>query len=137
MPAESNGDDRGIVTRMSPSRSVSEVLVRLQKEVHEKGLDVFALIDHSGAAERAGLEMQDAKLLIFGSPKVGTPLMVASPLLALDLPLKVLVWRNRDGEVLVTYNATSYLAHRHDIPENLVRNIAGIDALVEGALGKT
>ena len=137
MPAESNGDDRGIVTRMSPSRSVSEVLVRLQKEVHEKGLDAFALIDHSGAAERAGLEMQDAKLLIFGSPKVGTPLMVASPLLALDLPLKVLVWRNRDGEVLVTYNATSYLAHRHDIPENLVRNIAGIDALVEGALGKT
>jgi uncharacterized protein (DUF302 family) len=137
MPAESNGNDRGIVTKMSPSRSISEVLERLQKEVHEKGLDVFALIDHSGAAERAGLEMQDAKLLIFGSPKAGTPLMVASPLLALDLPLKVLVWRNRDGEVLVSYNATSYLAHRHDIPENLVRNIAGIDALVEGALGKT
>jgi uncharacterized protein (DUF302 family) len=63
--------------------------------------------------------------------------MVASPLLALDLPLKVLVWRNRDGEVLVSYNATFYLARRHDIPENLVRNIAGIDALVEGALGKT
>jgi uncharacterized protein (DUF302 family) len=136
MPAESNGNDRGIVTKMSPSRSFSEVLERLQKEVNEKGLDVFALIDHSGAAERAGLDMQDAKLLIFGSPKAGTPLMVASPLLALDLPLKVLVWRNRDGEVLVSYNATSYLAHRHDIPENLVGNIAGIDALVDGVLGK-
>jgi uncharacterized protein (DUF302 family) len=135
MPAESNGNDRGIVTKVSPSRSVSEVLERLQKEVHEQGLDVFALIDHSGAAERAGLEMQDAKLLIFGSPKAGTPLMVASPLLALDLPLKVLVWRNREGEVLVSYNATFYLARRYDIPENLVRNIAGIDALVEGALG--
>ena len=136
MPAESNGNDRGIVTKMSPSRSFSEVLERLQKEVNEKGLNVFALIDHSGAAERAGLDMQEAKLLIFGSPKAGTPLMVASPLLALDLPLKVLVWRNRDGEVLVSYNATSYLARRHDIPENLVENIAGIDALVEGVLGK-
>jgi uncharacterized protein (DUF302 family) len=97
---------------------------------------VFALIDHSGAAEQAGLEMQEAKLLIFGSPKAGTPLMVASPLLALDLPLKVLVWRERNGEVLLSYNATSYLARRHDISQDLLGNIAGIDALVEGALGE-
>jgi uncharacterized protein (DUF302 family) len=101
-----------------------------------KGLDVFALIDHSGAAEQAGLEMQEAKLLIFGSPKAGTPLMVASPLLALDLPLKVLVWRERNGEVLLSYNAISYLARRHDISQDLLGNIAGIDALVEGALGE-
>jgi uncharacterized protein (DUF302 family) len=79
--------------------------------------------------------MQEAKLLIFGSPRAGTPLMVASPLLALDLPLKILVWCNRDGDVLVSYNATSYLAHRHHIPRDLVGNIAGIDALVRGALG--
>jgi uncharacterized protein (DUF302 family) len=80
--------------------------------------------------------MQEAKLLVFGSPRAGTPLMVASPLLALDLPLKVLVWRNRDGAVLVSYNATAYLARRYGVPEDLVGNIAGIDALVEGVLGE-
>jgi uncharacterized protein (DUF302 family) len=136
MPSQSNGDERGIVTQVSPYSSVSETLQRLRETVREKGLEMFALIDHSGAAERVGLEMQEAKLLIFGSPKAGTPLMVASPLLALDLPLKVLVWRDLDGRVLVSYNATSYLARRHDISQDLVGNIAGIDALVEGALGE-
>ena len=132
----SNGDERGIVTKGSPHSSVSETLEHLRGTVRGKGLEEFALIDHGGAAEQAGLEMQEAKLLIFGSPRAGTPLMVASPLLALDLPLKVLVWRALDGGVLVSYNATSYLARRHGIPENLVGNIAGIDALVEGALGE-
>lgn len=131
-----NSDAKGIVTKESSYGSVTETLERIRETVREKGLDVFALIDHSGAAERACQEMQEAKVLIFGSPKAGTPLMVASPLLALDLPLKVLVWEDRDGEVLVSYNATSYLARRHDIPEDLVKNIAGIDALVEGALGE-
>src|SRR5919112_2618479 len=135
MPDQSRGDERGIVTRTSAYPSVSETLRRLRETVREKGREEFAFIDHSGAAERVGLEMQEAKLLIFGSPRAGTPLMVASPLLALDLPLKILVWCNRDGDVLVSYNATSYLARRYDIPENLVRNTAGIDALVEGALG--
>src|SRR5215211_5836611 len=134
MPDQSNGDEEGIVTKASPYPSVPETLERLRRMVREKGLEEFALIDHSGAAERFGLEMQEAKLLIFGSPRAGTPLMVASPLLALDLPLKVLVWHNRDGEVLVSYNATSYLARRHDIPQDLVGNIAGINALVQGAL---
>jgi len=136
MPDRSNGDERGIVTQVSPYSSVSKTLERLRETVREKGLEEFALIDHGGAAEQAGLKMQEAKLLVFGSPRAGTPLMVASPLLALDLPLKVLVWRNRDGGVLVSYNATSYLARRHDIPQDLVGNIAGIDALVEGALGE-
>ena len=137
MTDRSDGDERGIVTMASPYTSVSETLERLRETVREKGLQEFALIDHSGAAQQAGLEMQEAKLLIFGSPRAGTPLMVASPLLALDLPLKVLVWLNRDGgEVLVSYNATSYLAHCHGIPEDLLGNISGIDALVEGALGE-
>ena len=137
MPPQNNGDERGIVTKASPYGSVSETLERLRETVREKGLDEFALIDHGGAAERVGLKMQEAQVLIFGSPKAGTPLMVASPLLALDLPLKVLIWRERDGgEVLVSYNATSYLVRRHDIPQDLVGNIAGIDALVQGALGK-
>jgi uncharacterized protein (DUF302 family) len=136
MMDRSDGDERGIVTQVSPYSSVSETLERLREMVRDKGLEEFALIDHSGAAQRAGLEMQEAKLLVFGSPKAGTPLMVASPLLALDLPLKVLVWRERDGGVLVSYNATSYLARRHGIPKDLVGNIAGIDALVAGALGE-
>ena len=135
MPDQYNGDERGIVTKTSPYPSVSRTLRRLRETVREKGLEEFALIDHSGAAARLGLEMQEAKLLVFGSPRAGTPLMVASPLLALDLPLKVLIWRSRDGEILVSYNATSYLARRHDIPQDLVGNIAGIDALVQSAFG--
>jgi uncharacterized protein (DUF302 family) len=133
MPTQSNDDESGIVTKVSPYASVSETLEHIQKTVSEKGLDVFALIDHSGAAERVGLQMQEAKLLIFGSPKAGTPLMVASPLLALDLPLKALIWEDR-GQVRVSYNATSYLAKRHDLSSKLAKNIAGIDAIVEDAL---
>jgi uncharacterized protein (DUF302 family) len=136
MPVQSDGDEKGIVTKASPYPSVSETLDRLRETVGQKGLDIFALIDHGGAAERVGLKMQEAKLLVFGSPKAGTPLMVASPSLALDLPLKVLVWRGGDGRVLVSYNATPYLARRHDIPQDLVGNIAGIDALVRSALGE-
>lgn len=132
---ESSGQG-GIVTKTSSFGSVSETLERLRLTVRAKGLEEFALIDHSGAAKGVGLAMQEAKLLIFGSPRAGTPLMVVSPLLALDLPLKVLVWRGPEGGVLVSYNATSYLVRRHGIPEDLVGNIAGIDALVDGALGK-
>ena len=135
MSAQSTGHDRGITTKKSPYGSVSQTLERLREVVHEKGLEVFALIDHDGAAERAGLKMQEAKLLIFGNPRAGTPLMVASPLLALDLPLKALIWEDQ-GQVRVSYNAIPYLVRRHDIPEDLAENIAGIDALVEGALGE-
>jgi uncharacterized protein (DUF302 family) len=136
MPSENDIDEKGIVTMASPHGSVCETLDRLREEVRAKGLEEFALIDHDGAAESLGLKMQEAKLLIFGSPRAGTPLMVASPLVALDLPLKVLVWRDHDGVVLVSYNATSYLVRRHDIPEDLVGNIAGIDPLVRDALEK-
>ena len=136
MSTQTTGDAKGIVTRSSPHGSVSETLDRLRETVREKGLEEFALVDHSGAAEKAGLAMQEAKLLIFGSPKAGTPLMVVSPLLALDLPLKVLVWRDHEDRVLTSYNATSYLASRHDIPKDLVANIAGIDVLVGTALGE-
>jgi|SRR5215203_4483662 uncharacterized protein (DUF302 family) len=115
MPDQSNGDKEGIVTKASPYPSVLETLRRLREAVRGKGLDVFALIDHSGAARRIGLVMQEAKLLLFSSLKAGTPLMVTSPLLVLNLPLKILIWRNRDSEVLVSYNATSYLP-RHDVP---------------------
>ena len=132
MPQD-EADHQGITTKDSPYPSVSETLERLEEGVREKGLQTFAIVGHSGEAERVGLQMQETKLLIFGSPKAGTPLMVSSPLLALDLLLKALVWEDR-GQVRVSYNATSYLAKRHDLPSELVKNIADIDALIEGAL---
>ena len=127
-------EHRGVITKDSPYPSVSETLERLEEAVHNKGLQTFAIVDHSGEAERVGLRMPETKLLIFGSPKAGTPPMVAASLLTLDLPLKALVWEDR-GRVRVSYNATSYLAARHDLPSELVNNIAGIDALIDGALG--
>lgn len=126
--------NRGIVTKAS-RYSVSDTLQRLEATVRARGLTVFAVIDHSGEAERVGLTMPPAKLLIFGSPKAGTPLMVASPLLALDLPLKALVWQDGQEQVWVSYNSVAYLAERHSIPDDLVKNIAGIDALIGAALG--
>ena len=78
--------------------------------------------------------MQDAKLVLFGSPRAGTPLMVASPLIALDLPLKALVWKDNEGRILVSYNSVAYLVRRHNLPGDLTKNIAGIDAIIDSAL---
>jgi len=127
------GASAGIVTKASRF-SVSDTLNRLENVIRTKGLAVFTIIDHSGEAEKVGLKMQEAKLVIFGSPKAGTPLMVASPLLALDLPLKALVWKDNEGRVWVSYNSVSYLANRFNIPSNLTVNIAGIDAVIDTAL---
>jgi len=125
----------GVVTK--PSRyAIAETLDRLEKVIRSKGLTIFARIDHSGEAERIGLKMQDTKLLIFGSPKAGTPLMIASPLLALDLPLKALVWKGNEGQVFVSYNSVQYLTNRYNLPLDLTKNIAGVDALIENALSK-
>jgi len=123
----------GIVTKPS-KHTIAETLERLENVIQSKGLTIFARIDHSGEAERVGLRMQDAKLLIFGSPKAGTPLMVASPLLALDLPLKALVWKDKEGQVMVSYNSVTYLTNRYNLPVDLTKNIAGIGSLIESAL---
>jgi uncharacterized protein (DUF302 family) len=126
-------DSKGIVTK--PSKySLSETVERIQQTLRAKGLTLFAIVDHSGEAAKVGLKMQDAKLLLFGSPKAGTPLMVASPLIALDLPLKALIWKDNEGRVLVSYNSTAYLAERHSLPGHLTTNIAGIDAIIDSAL---
>jgi uncharacterized protein (DUF302 family) len=118
-----------------PSRySVPETLARLQSILKEKGVKVFALIDHSGEAEKAGLAMRPTQLLIFGSPKGGTPLMVAAPRLAIDLPLKALTWQDEQGQVWLSYNSPEYLRERHGFPAELLKNIAGIAALVEKAV---
>ncbi len=123
----------GIVTRPSPF-SVEETLKRLQAVIHSRNLILFTQIDHSGEARRVGLILQEAHVLIFGSPKAGTPLMIASPLLALDLPLKVLVWQGTDEQVWVSSTSIAYLAARYGIPQDLTRNIAGIDVLIESVL---
>src|SRR5208337_2305272 len=118
-----------------PSRySVPETLARLQSIVTEKGMTVFALIDHSGEAEKSGLKMRPTQLLIFGSPKSGTPLMVAAPRLAIDLPLKALAWQDERGQVWLSYNSPEYLQQRHGFPTELMRNITGIGALIQTAV---
>src|ERR1700729_2393800 len=122
--------DNGMVHLRSPY-SVPETLQRLEALVTAKGLTIFARVDHSGEAAKVGMEMPPTELLIFGSPKSGTPLMIASPTLAIDLPLKALAWQDVDGAVWLSYNSPEYLQQRHQIPENLLPNIAGIRSICE------
>ncbi len=123
----------GVVTRPSPF-GVDETLERLQASIQAHGLNLFAHIDHSAAAGQVGLTMQEAHVLIFGNPASGTPLMVASPLLALDLPLRLLVWQESDRRVWVSSTSASYLQARYAIPLALIGNIAGAEALIEHTL---
>ena len=129
MPSNENG-----LIHVASSRSVADTLKKLQTTLEARGLKLFALVDHSGEAEKAGLTMRPTQLLIFGSPKGGTPVMVAAPTVAIDLPLKVLVWEGTEGKVWVSYNSPEYLQQRHGIPVDLVKNIAGVGALVEKAV---
>ena len=118
-----------------PSRySVDETVQRLQSAFAAKGLQVFALIDHNGEAAKVGLKMRPTKVLIFGSPKGGTPLMVAAPSLAIDLPMKALVAEDESGKVWLTYNSPEYLKQRHNVPEDLIKNLAGAGPLMEKAV---
>lgn len=118
-----------------PSRySVDETLKRLLVAFESKGLQAFGLVDHSGEAEKAGLKMPPTKLLIFGNPKGGTPLMVAAPSLALDLPLKALVAEDAAGKVWVTFNSPEYLQERHGVPPDLIKNLAGASAIIASAV---
>ena len=122
------------LTRVASPHSVEETIERLQSILKERNLQLFALIDHSGEAEKAGLKMRPTKLLIFGSPKGGTPVMVAAPTIAIDLPLKALVSEDEGGKVWVTYNTPEYLQQRHNVPGDLVKNISGVGALVAKAV---
>jgi uncharacterized protein (DUF302 family) len=118
----------GIINKSS-KHSVDETLGKLQAILQVKGIAVFALIDHSGEAEKVGMKMRPTKLLIFGSPKGGTPLMVAAPSIAIDLPLKILIWQDDQGKVWVSYNSPEYLAERHGLPPNLTQNIGFMETL--------
>jgi len=118
-----------------PSKySVLETIDRLEVAFREKGMRIFAVIDHSGEAEKVGLKMPPTKVLIFGSPKGGTPLMLAAPSLAIDLPLKALVAEDANGKVTVTYNDPEYLRERHGVPPDLIKNLAGAGALIAKAV---
>jgi uncharacterized protein (DUF302 family) len=124
--------DSGIIALRS-NRSVDDTVVMLQKTLQVKGVKLFALIDHSGEAERAGMSLLPTKLLIFGNPKAGTPLMAASPSIALDLPLKILVSQDGEGRIWISYNSPSYLQTRHGLPQELMQNIAVVEALAASA----
>lgn len=125
--------DNGIAHVSSPY-SVPETLKRIETIVQARGLAILARIDHSGDAAKVGLTMHPTELLIFGNPKAGTPLMVASPTLAIDLPLKTLVWKDGGGKVWVSFNSPEYLKQRHNIPEVLLKNISGVSLIVEEAV---
>ena len=125
--------NNGLMQVASPY-SVDQTVQRLESILGQKGLQTFALIDHSGEAEKVGMKMRPTKVVIFGSPKGGTPLMVAAPSLAIDLPLKALIAEDEQGKVSVTYNSPEYLQQRHGVPADLVKNIAGVGALVAKAV---
>ena len=123
-------ESSGLISILS-HYSVEETVARIVKLLAEKGIKLFAVVDHSGEAATAGLQMPPTKVVIFGNPKGGTPLMLASPSVAIDLPLKLLIAQSPDprGEVTITWNSPAYLGARHNIPEELLGNIAVIEAI--------
>jgi len=115
------------------NHTVDETVDRLKSILQSKGITLFALIDHSGEAAKVGMKMPPTKLLIFGNPKAGTPLMLAAPSIAIDLPLKILVWQDAQGKVWISYNSPQYLKERHGLPESLLPNIAVVGTLAAKA----
>ena len=128
--ADSQAD--GLV-KLPTSHTVDAAVAKLTQILDAKGVKLFALVDHSGEAAQAGLEMLPTKLLIFGNPKAGTPVMQAAPTAAIDLPLKILIWQDAQGQVWIGYNSPEYLAHRHRFPANLVANLAAVEGLARQA----
>ena len=127
-----HGTNKGIIERPS-NHSVEQTVDRLMNTLQSKGVTLFALVDHNGEAEKVGMRMRPTKLLIFGSPKAGTPLMLATPSIAIDLPLKILVWEDSEGRVWISYNGLEYLKERHGPPQELLQNIAVVETLAAKA----
>jgi uncharacterized protein (DUF302 family) len=126
--------ENGII-HLSSAYSVRETITRLEALVLARGMSIQARIDHSGDAAKVGLKMQPAELLIFGNPKAGTPLMIAAPTVALDLPLKALVWEDAGGKVRLSFNSPEYLRQRHNVPDDLIQNIGGARKIFEEVVG--
>jgi uncharacterized protein (DUF302 family) len=133
-PATPESATAGVVTKLSPW-SVEDTVARLSATAGAKGLKVFAVIDHSGEAEAVGLELRDTKVVIFGSPQAGTPVMQAAPLAALDLPLKVLVWLDED-QTKLSYTSPGALAARYGLSEELGNRLAGINAITDAVINR-
>src|SRR5258707_7512159 len=123
---------KGIIDRLS-HHSVEEAVERLKGVLQSKEVTLFAIVDHSGEAEKVGMKMRPTKLLIFRSPKAGTPLMLAAPSIAIDLPLKGLVWEDDQGKAWISYNSPDYLRERHGLPQDLLQNIAVVETLAARA----
>jgi uncharacterized protein (DUF302 family) len=124
--------NEGIVT-VATNHSVDQAVEKLRGILQAKGVTLFALVDHGGEAEKVGLKMRPTKLLIFGSPKGGTPVMLAAPSIAIDLPLKILIWEDGQGKVWLSYNSPAYLTERHGVPQELLPNIAVVETLAAKA----
>jgi uncharacterized protein (DUF302 family) len=126
--------NNGVISKPT-NHTVEEAVAKVKTLLQTKGVKLFAVIDHSGEAEAIGLKMPPTKLLIFGNPKGGTPLMLAAPTAAIDLPLKLLVWEDTQGKRWISYNSPKYLQERHSFPDELLKNIAVIEALATEAAG--
>jgi len=122
----------GIIDERS-QHSVEQTVERLTALLHAKGVTLFALVDHGGEAAKIGMTMPPTKLLIFGNPKAGTPLMLAAPSVAIDLPLKILVWEDAQGNAWLSHNSPAYLRDRHDVPQALLPNFAVVETLARAA----
>lgn len=123
----------GLISHPSPY-TVPETLDRLESILHTKNITVFARIDHSGEATKVGLTMPPTQLLIFGNPKGGTPIMLAAPLSAIDLPLKALAWQDTDGKVWLSFNDPHYLQSRYSLSDDVLKPIAGLELLIQQAI---
>jgi uncharacterized protein (DUF302 family) len=130
--AEGDVSANGIVDIRS-NHTADATVERLKSILEAKSVTLFALVDHSGEAAKVGMKMRPTKLLIFGSPKAGTPLMLAAPSVAIDLPLKILVWEDEGGQAWVSYNTPEFLLERHSLPAELMANIAVIETLAAKA----
>jgi uncharacterized protein (DUF302 family) len=126
------GADLGMIDVPS-NHSVDDTVARLKTLLEEKGITIFALVDHSGEAAKVGMTMRPTKLIIFGNPRAGTPLMLAAPSIAMDLPLKILIWESSLGKVRVSYNSLDYLARRHGLPLESMQSIEAVEALAAKA----
>jgi len=124
--------DSGIIDERS-QHSVEQTVERLSAMLRAKGITLFALVDHGAEAAKIGMTMPPTKLLIFGNPKAGTPLMLAAPSVAIDLPLKILVWEDAQGRAWLSYNSPAYLQERHGVPQELLPNLVVVETLARAA----
>jgi uncharacterized protein (DUF302 family) len=125
---EMNQRATGIET-IASRHSVDDTLERLNQLLRSKGVTLFTIIDHSGEAEKAGFQMPDTKVVIFGSPKAGTPVMLRAPLIAIDLPLKILIWQDSSAKVWISYTQPEFLQERYQLPADAMAPLAAVRAL--------